>query len=316
MAQKKKGSVSIANILALAGLAGIGVISFFGILLHSADGKPGGAIIGAVALVSVLAFLLFLSIKAKSAEDNRDKWKYVEWGCLIIYIVVAVFFAKPFQRFFFIIGEKDTLQTQARQEVNAVKQMYQLYDKQQKKFLDNAVQQMQNYVASGQKAYVNNELADYVDGVGHNIDGWAAKASAIVKLPKDKQLLDIEEKIDVWNLMQLSSIAADLQQKEVDAWKSVENKIEKYGEQNKLIPVIAGGGGQPYRLDGLAKFDLGSAPQAKFSAALASADGNTVGGWVVYVILNLLVLFNYVVASRSSYVGPTDRKGQIHGLDL
>ena len=61
MSQKESGNVSIANILALVGLAGIGVITFMGTLLHSADGKPTGAILGALALVAALGFFLFMS---------------------------------------------------------------------------------------------------------------------------------------------------------------------------------------------------------------------------------------------------------------
>lgn len=316
MAQKSSGNVSIANILALAGLAGVGVITFFGMLLHSSDGKPAGAIVGAVALVAVLGFLLFMSIKAKGAEDNPDKWKYVEWGCLLAYVVVAVAFARPFQRFFYIIGEKDTLQAEARQEVKQIKSLYQNYDQQQKKFLDQAVQQIQNYRASGQGRTVKDDLSAYVDGVGDNVDGWAAKASIIVKLPKDKQLMEIEDKIDAWNLMQLASIAASLEAKDTEAWKSLQKKIDNYGEQNKLIPVIGGGGGKPYRLEGMAEFDLGQPAQAKFAKTLRSANGNTAMGWIIYVVLNLLVLLNYVVASRTGFVGPTSHDNQSVGLDL
>lgn len=121
MTKKDNGNISIANIIALIGLAGIGVITFLGILLHSSDGTPGGAIIGAITLLAGLCFLLVMSIKAKSAKDNPDKWRYVEWGCLILYIIVAGYFASPFQRFFYIITEKPAMQAMARQEVSAIK---------------------------------------------------------------------------------------------------------------------------------------------------------------------------------------------------
>lgn len=317
MSKKNSGSISIANIIALVGLAGLGVITFFGILLHSSDGKPGGAIIGAVAFIAILGFLLFMSIKAKGAENNPDKWRYVEWACLLLYVVVAIVFASPFQRFFYIVSEKDAMQTQARQEVKAIKDLYQNYEHQQKKFLDDAVEQIQNYIASGQKRSISDDLSKYVEGIGSNVEGWATKASAIVKLPKDQQLLDIEGQIDGWNLMQLSSLAANLEEKDQNAWTNLQAKITKYGEANKLIPVIGGGGTQPYRLDGYAKFDLGKAPEAKFAQMLRGAEGSTVMGWIVYVILHLLVLFNYVVAPRCSFVGPgRNGKGGSTGLDL
>ncbi len=316
MSQKKSGNISIANIIALVGLAGIGVVTFFGMLLHSSDGKPAGAILGAVALVAGLGFLLFMSIKAKGAEDNPDKWRYVEWASLAAYVIVALLFASPFQRFFYILGEKDAMLVQARQEIKAIKSLYQEYDHQQKKFLNEAVEQIRNYNASGQQKNINDDLADYVKGIGSNVDGWAAKASAIVKLTPDKQLSDIEDKIEGWNIMQLSSIATELESKDSNAWTVIENKIKKYEEQNKLIPVIGGGGGHPYKLEGYAKFDLGNRPDAKFAQMLRSSDGSTILGWIIFIVLNLLVLLNYAVAPRTGFVGPTNRKNPSGGLDL
>lgn len=316
MSQENSGRISIANIIALIGLAGIGVVTFFGMLLHSSDGKPAGAILGTLALVAGLGFLLFMSIKAKGAEDNPDKWHYVEWACIIVYILVALLFASPFQRFFYILGNKDTMQSQARQEIKAIKTLYQEYEHQQKKFLNDAVEQIHNYNASGQQRIIKDELSDYVNGIGSNVDSWASKAAAIVKFTGDKQLRDIESKIDSWNIMQLSSIAADLEAKDTEAWTMLENKIRKFEEQNKLIPVISGGGGHPYKLDGYAKFDLGTQPEAKFAQMLRDSDGNTILGWIIYVALNLMVLLNYAVASRIGFVGPTRRKNPSGGLDL
>lgn len=316
MSQKNNGRISIANIIALIGLAGIGVVTFFGVLLHSSDGKPAGAILGAVALVAGLGFLLFMSIKAKGAEDNPDKWRYVEWVCLAAYLVIALLFASPFQRFFYILEEKDAMQAQARQEIKAIKNLYQEYDHQQKKFLNDAVEQIQNYIASGQQKNIDDELAAYVNGIGSNVDAWSTKASSIVKLMPDKQLAEIEDKIEGWNIMQLSSIAIELEYKDSTAWTMIEDKIRKYEEQNKLIPVIGGGGGHPYTLDGYAHFELGDRPKAEFVQALRNSDGNTILGWIIYVILNLFILLNYAVAQRTGFVGPTNRNNPSGGLDL
>lgn len=305
MSQEKKGKITIANILALIGLAGIGVVTFFGMQLHSSDGTPGTAIIGAIALVAGLGFLLMMSIKAKKADNNPDKWRYVEWACLVIYVVVATFFATPFQRFFYMTTEKSDLQAMARTEVQSIQEMYQSYEFQQKKYLTEAVEQLKNYNDSKQISMTyNSELAEYVKGVGANVDSWESKAALIVKLQPDKELSDIAHEIEVWNIMNLSSLARRLEKKDKEAWTSMETKIREFGEKNKLIPVIGGGGVQPYYFDGYAKFDLGTPPQPKFAQALRASNGNTVLGWIVYVVLNLLVLLNYLATSRSAYVGP------------
>lgn len=316
MKKKDSGNISIANIIALIGFAGIGVITFFGILIHSSDGAPGSAIIGSIALLAGLCFLLVMSIKAKSAKDNPDKWRYVEWGCLVLYIVVAACSSTPFQRFFYIITEKSTLQTLARQEVNAIKKMRESYESQQEIFLTDAVEQIKNYNASKQNSSIyNNELAEYAKGVGPDVDRWKEKATTIVKLQPDTKLSDIAGEIDAWNIMNLASLAAKLEEKDKEAWRSVEKQIREYGENNKLIPVITGGGARPYCWDGYASFDLGTPPEPKFANSLRSANGNTILGWVIYIVLNLFVLLNYVVTSRSRFVGPTIGK-ETSGMDL
>lgn len=316
MSQEKKGKITIANILALIGLAGIGVVTFFGMQLHSSDGTPGTAIIGAIALVVGLGFLLMMSIKAKKADNNPDKWRYVEWTCWVVYVAVAAYFATPFQRFFYMTTEKSDLQAMARAEVQAIQEMYQSYEHQQKKYLTDAVEQLKNYNDSKQISMTyNGELAKYVKGVGTNVDSWESKANLIVKLQPDKELSDIAHEIEVWNIMNLSSLALRLEKKDKEAWTSMETKIREFGEKNKLIPVIGGGGVQPYYFNGYAKFDLGTPPQPKFAQALRASNGNTVLGWIVYVVLNLLVLLNYLTTSRSAYVGP--RRGRkIGGLPL
>ena len=328
MSQEKKGKITIANILALVGLAGIGVVTFFGMQLHSSDGTPGTTIIGAVALVAGLGFLLMMSIKAKKADNNPDKWRYVEWACLVIYVVVAAFFATPFQLFFYMTTEKSDLQAMARAEVQAIQEMYQSYEFQQGKYMTNAKEQIDNYIDSGQ-FYARNDtlLANYVQNIvvtnridkeaaKKNVANWKDKAeNSILRLQSDKELSDIAHEIEVWNIMNLSSLALRLEKKDKEAWTSMETKIREFGENNKLIPVIGGGGVQPYYFDGYAKFDLGTPPQPKFAQALRASNGNTALGWIVYVVLNLLVLLNYLATSRSAYVGP--RRGRkIGGLPL
>lgn len=314
MSKSKEGKISIANILALAGLAALGVLTFFGSLMQSSDGKPGGAIIWAVVVVAVLGFLLFMSIKAKSADNNPDKWRFVEWGSIALYIICALLFSSSFQKFFYIMSEKSSMQSQARSEIKAIKTMHQEYEYQQKKAIVDATEQINNYLASGQNYH--DELADYVQSIGSDINGWAAKAEAVTSLGKDQKLSDIESRVEDWGFMDLAALAVELEEYDSKAWSDLEDKIRDYGSDNKLIPVIDGGGVTPYRLNGYAKFDLGKSPEAVFSKMMRENSGNTAVGWIVYVILNLLILLNYLVASRSNYVGPTVRKGSGGGLDL
>ena len=318
MSQKNDGKISIANIIAMIGLAGLGVISFFGALLKSADGTPGGAIITAIAIVVGLTFLLFLSIKAKGAEDNPDKWRYVEYAALIAYIVAAIFVAKPFLRFFYVVSEKTAMQAQAQSEVDAIKSLYASYDQQSSQALGIALEQFRNYASSQQgRDAADNGLADYVARVSPLDSGWVNDAATIISVSQDTQLEEIEQQIGIWNYMQLASIAVALEEKDASVVPFLNEKIKDNRENHDLIPIVSGGGITPYRLDGYVEYELGEAPQPQFAQMLRGADGSTPLGWILYVVLHLLVLLNYFVASRSSFVGPRQNTKQpTGGLDL
>jgi len=318
MANTGNGKISLANILALFGLACIGIGTFFGIVIKSSNGAFGEAIILTIALIAALGFFLFLGIKAKRAKDNPDKWRYVEWISIAIYIVIALVFSAPFLRSFYVISQSDEMLKKAREEVAAIKEMRSKYEDQQRKYLDDAVEQIKNYKDSRQSSLkYNDDLAEYVKGIGNNVDsagGWKTKASICVKLQPDKELSAIDTDIEnwsSWNVLSLSSIASRLEAKDKESWTSIEKKIREYGEKNKLIPVIGGGVTEAYYLKGLAKFELGTPPEPQFAKSLRDADGSTFWGWIVYIALNLLVLLNYVVTIRSNFVGP--RRGVLTG---
>ena len=94
-------------------------------------------------------------------------------------------------------------------------------------------------------------------------------------------------------------------------------EVSKYGDENKLIPVISGGGLYPYDFNGYAKYDLGTPVKARFANALHHSDGLSVTGWILYILMNSLVLLNYLVTQRSYVVGPRRSKnGKSGGLEL
>lgn len=315
MENENKDRISIANVLAMTGLAAIGVFTFFGRLMHS-GGNIGGPVAWAVVIVAVLGFLLFMSIKAKKAQDNPDKWKYVEWASIGLYVVVAVFAAKSFNNFFYITSKKEDMQKQARLEIQAVKKLHQDYEHQQKTAINDAAEQFQNYIASGQQARIPSDaLAEYVKGIGSDIDSWVEKAESIVKLPKDKTLSDLEHRIESWNMLDLPSLANDISEKVSKEYGYLEGKIARYQDNNKLIPVVSGGGISQYSLNGYYEFKLDTLSASKFADMLQTSSGSSALGWILYIILNAIVLLNYLVTSRNHFVGP-NRDGESGGVDL
>lgn len=308
MTQNKQNGISIANVLALVGLATIGVIVFFGSLLASPDGKPFVAIAMAVAAIVLLSLTLYLSIHAKGVTKDFGPWRYVEIVSLLAYVGIAVAFSFSFNRFFYINFEcKKGLQKQARSEIQQIRTMYNEYESQVTSLIDAASEQLQNYIDSKQPLNANQALFDYVygdEGIHEDIDGWKEKAVKVTTLPADVELKALANRVENWNLLDVPQLAEDLKEKADKAWVEVEKYITEYGENQKLIPSISGGGDYGYRLEGLATIDLGDPFDSRFAGMLKKADGATWMGWVVYVLLNLLVLLNYLVAPRSAIVSP------------
>ena len=312
MAKANNSNVSIANVIAMLGLAGVGVITFFGVLLGSADGAIGSACLMALALVAALACLLVVSVKAKGADDNRDKWLWVEIGALVLYAVVAVGFSRPFHRFFYVKSQQQELQQQGRQEVKAIEQLYADYEQQRKAALDNAVQQIANYQNSKTTSL---SMDSYIQKM-HVDQKWAGKADKLTKLRPDQDLKQLAENIEDFSLLSLAQTAASLAEKDSLAFLTVRQKVQANQEEHSLIPRFVNDATGAYVQDGYAAFQLGKAPQPRLQPALQQASGSTWLSWVTLIVVHLLVLLNYLVAQRSGVVGPSRGNGPKGGLDL
>ena len=320
MSKKDNSKVTIANYLALIGLAGVGVVTFFGSWFHSSNGSQSGAIIGAVALVAGLSILLFLSIKAKSAEDDVDKWRYVEWACLAAFVAVAIIFSKPFLRFFYVVSEKQELQELAKSEVESINNLYTAFNKQCVKKVGIAHDGMDNYDKSRQS---DVSLNLYIEEHVKDKDKWQETALEVIN--SDTMFLNemktIKNRVDEWRLQDLPSLATDLENKCNSVTDEIKERIEDWKNNSHIIPKIVGNGKEedPYRMDGYCSFedyDLPAAPEALFAKKLNEANGSSVLGWVVYVAVLLLVLLNYFLTERSMIVKPKRGGETLGGTDL
>jgi len=313
---EKKNGISIANIIAIIGLAGIGVISFFGLYFKSTDGKPAVPALLAVAIVAGLALFLLLAVKAKGAKDNPDKWIWVEIACLVAYLGVAAVGARPFQHFFYVMSEKEALQKIATADLQQVDSLYLVYNQQKDELMKNAAQQMKNVSDSGQKFAADDQLGQYISGiVGSDIEEWMDDADLQLRLRDDEKLKELKKQVKAWKLMELPQLAAAIPLKVKDAWVQMEKKLEQ-NEQHNLIPIIRGGDGY-YYWGGYAEIILPEQRPTQFADAIRVGDMKSVLGWVIYGVLVLLILLDYLVAPRCRFVGP--RRGPVvktNGLDL
>jgi len=326
MSNKKDGKVSIANILALIGLAAIGVVLFFGFMIKSEDGSPGVPILLTAIIVAALGLFLVFSIKAKSADNNPDKWKIVEWICLAAYIIVAAVSAPVFLHFFDVFSHKTELQNIAKSEIKAVDQIYESYTKQCKEARDNAVGQLENYYDSkrfGTKNavvevddWINTRITDNgnVEFNKKNIDSWKNTATLLYEEASFiDELKSVDSKIDNWDWMNLMVVAKKLKEIDTNAKGLVLNKVDSMKTNSGLFPVITEG---TYVFNGYYKFNINDGPTPQFMQKLESTSVGSVLGFVLLFVFHFMILLNYLVTRRANYIPIRTNNSNAGGISL
>ena len=311
MSQDSKGRVSIANIFALLGIAGIGVVSAIGSLLNSTDGVFTWPIIWGIIVMVVLGSLLGIALFAKKEDSHHSLWKTVMWLTILVYPVVALLICGPFLKFFYVASEKENLQAQANKEIKQVEMLFKSYEEQRDSFLNAAKGQLEafekaaKYNPSSGSVKLIEFYNDYVTaGAQTWYEDTADPLTDMSKLKQKDKWKALRKGFSKWNYFELPRLAIQLNDMQENTWKELNKKIEKYGKNQQLIPVIKGGQGQVFEFEGCAKFDL-EVPQSKFADQLTqNKDVITVWGILAYVLLNFLVLFNIFVAPSSRTVGP------------
>lgn len=315
MSNKKKSDISIANILAIIGLAAIGVITFFGDFLSSGDGSPIRGIIISVVLVLMLGLLLIVMIKAKGSSEERDKWHLVMWGSLVLYVGIAIlgaFWNNNFFRLFAVAQSKAELQGIARNELSAIEKLFDSYNSQKNAAMDNALNQLKAYSQSGQYNYSSDPMRNYVskqiaDISFEGLADWYDANLEVVKIDPLYNIGTLDNEILAWNYLRLPSLAIDLDEAYGISRDQITNRIADFSK-NGLIPVISGGNGIPFKVDGVVSFNLPQLPALSLSKKLRSKTDITVLGIIIFIVVHLLVLLNFIVAPDSGIVAPRSRK--------
>lgn len=315
MSNNKNGDVSIANILAIIGLAAIGVITFFGDFFSSGDGSPIRGIIISVVLVLILGLLLIVMIKAKGASEDRDRWRIVMCGSLVLYVGIAIlgaFWNNNFFRLFSVAQSKVELQGIARDELSAIEKLYDSYNTQKEAAMDGALNQLKAYSQSGQYYSSEDSIHKYVyeriqDLSEDGLNDWYKASWEVVNIDPLYDVGELGNEIMAWNYMRLPSLAIELDETYGIERDQITNRTAEFSK-NGLIPVISGGNGIPFKVDGVVSFNLPQLPAMSLSKELRSKTDITVLGIIIFVVVHLLVLLNFIVAPDSGIVTPRNRK--------
>lgn len=304
MASNSNTRISPANITMVLGLAAIWIISFLGGFITSPNGKPAFAIIFATVLTAFLFGMLAIALKAKKTDNNPEKWRWIGWGAILIYIIAAYGGRVPFLDFFTVLSHKQELKEAAEAEITSIEELHRDYNYKAEQAINTAGENFTNYIdaqipSSSMILYMQKNGIDDRDMV----QSWMENAKALALVPEQNQnLQEVKSIVRSWNLLQLSKAASQLKELEESEWNGLEMRISENKSEHELIPVISGDF-TGYEINGYADIEILPRPNAEFYNTLTNTHEAPTGGVILYVLCNLLILLSYFATRSTAMVG-------------
>lgn len=306
--KQQTGRITIANIIAIIGFVLLLVFSFLG-RSYMSGGELGFDIVIAVAITGFTAFLLWFLIKAKSAENNIDKWKKAEFTVLVIYIVFAI----PASLFggimhFFVVNDNKTeIKQYAKADLNLIDEMFTEYKNFESEALAITGTGLSNAKGTGQLC--DETLTSFMQERSINT---RESAKNYERIQRNKLIgegfesyyksfrnarNEIEDAVSNWSVMQIPYKAKQIE----DLATSASKHLTDLSNEAKL-PIIESSGSR-FTITGYQaknfSIDNGS---FMFKKKLGSVSGFSISALLVVLLIHFLILFNYIVAYRTDKI--------------
>lgn len=338
--KKKSGRVTLANILAVIGLALLFVFSFLGLYFRS-GGELGWNIVVAAIITGVTAFLLWLLVTAKGAHNYLKQWKVIEIGTLIVFILFAIPVALwgGIMHFFVVNNNKEFVKECAKDDLNAIDDLFTQYKEFESQAIARTGTGLKNATGSGQRCDVslntfmknnhishNRESAKNYETIQRNRLIGAGFEKMYEQFLQEKS--QIENTVNSWSIMQIPYKAKQIAQLAT----SIEETLTKLSKSAKLPVITYSNSSRCYVLgenqshsfklyDTYGEFmnpDMEDSAKSKlkFQSALQEAEGFSLTGILVFVMIEALILFNYIVAYRTNKTGPSKIMDDDGGITL
>lgn len=304
----KKGKITIANYIAMTGLALLLVFTFIGHSFKS-GGEMGLDILTAVGVTALAALFLVLLIKAKEAENRLEMWRKVEVALVAGYVLVVVplSFVGGIPQFFNVLSQKEYLKKVAQEDIATIDSMFAHYESfenaaltetrnglsnagRDRFYCDDAVKDFFNY----NNIEFNNEASvdNFIEMQRRALLGNTYKKYKEHYAQKRKEMAGA---IDGWSMMKLATTA-----KMLDKAGEVAAKTLGDLSHEAKLPLIVN-----YNMtqDNQA-LTFSEGEYLKFRKALMDAHGFSTGALLFILLLHLLIIFNYIVAYRTHTLSP------------
>lgn len=315
MAKKQeKGRITIANIIAIVGLVLLLVFSFIG---HSylSGGELGWDIAISVGITAFTGFLLWFLIKAKGAENQLDKWKIIEYSTLVVYIVFAIpaSLMGGIMHFFVVNDNKGSIKLYAKEDLAKIDNMFNEYIEFESEAISRTGTGLRN--ATGPGHVCDASLNQFMDE--NRIDHTRESANNFELIQRNsllgtgfntfydefkRQKNEIENAVNSWSIIQIPTKAKLIS----DLAEAAQKELNELSSNAKLPVITYDSSSRSYTLgeNQTKSFEVeGSVGSFQFKQALQNTDGFSFTAVLVVLLIHILILFNYIVAYRTSTLG-------------
>lgn len=307
---KKNDKLSIANWIALLGLVSLCLFTFSG-AMYLNGGEIGKSILTALLITAAAAALSALMIKAKSQENEFLLWKIVEGGSLALYVALFIFSSTYMIHFFVVNEQNELLKQTASQDIEHIKNLFTDYEN----FEKNAIKSTESSLESC-KGVINlsTELKSFTES--HSIDLSTGTSSIYnycettmtdkllgdsynrYKSDIDKQMSQLKGVIESWNILKVSQAAKGIE----SIASAVTDYVNKLTSENANLLPIAGRQNSEMTIIIDSQSRTFEVPQINFKSSLMKTAGSSALAWVLFSLVNVLILLNYIVTNRSHKV--------------
>lgn len=317
---KSESRINLANYIAMTGMALLLIFSCLG-LLYKTGGEWAISILVSVGITALAGVLLWLMIKAKTAENDLRKWRIVEYSALGLYILCAglAFYYGGMMHFFSINGDKEEIKTKAKSDLAKIDRMFSDFQSYEDEAVAQARTSFKNITSPGvewsdaltsfmeekhidrdpesARMWIDRREEDLKDEYNHYYDQYTSKRR------------EVEGMVDGWSMLQIAINSDEINRLASTYAKELSDILRK---EEVNIPVFHDDRGI-YTFDGYAVRDFsveGGVDSLEFRKALMESTSCNFMAVLVAVLVHALILFNYLMAIRTDVFWSKD-DGQI-----
>jgi len=294
----KDSKIPLALWVTMVGLALFMVFTFIGGFLKTGDYAMN--IIYAVGKTAVLALLIWFMTYAKGKEDHIELWKKVEIATVVVFVVVAVLFATPLLRFFSVNAEKEKIQNYAMADVKNIRDVIDTFKDAEMNRISNTTVGMKNCLGSSVQRTV--QLQEFLDeeGVKNNgtVELWSEDRTNDLNTLCDRLNDSLDRccnAVSNWQLFELPFSADTLSR----LAQQVPVSLQRFDSINHFPSINIDQGKYTMSNSPVA---VGAIPELQYPSLLTQKPAISVINVLLVILLNLVILFRYLLAYRSRKV--------------